>query len=189
MKVKNILVLSAKLTGQDEIAEYLEKGVAKDFSACEQETEKLLYAYNMTIYDLAADYAPLIKIYEKENAMQVYYSEFSDHPLDVYSVCDEKGNELAYEHNDSGIAFDKLQNKVIVKYFYVPDERGLNDECDYGDLDRITPRAISLGVAAEYLRAKGIFSQAAEMQKKFEESVRACVRPKGKLVLPKRRWV
>ena len=188
MKVKEILIMAAGLLGQDELRGYLENGVCHDISGCEEECDMLLSAYNAALHDVAADFAPLIHTFVAENAAEVNFSALEDIPTELVSVCDENGDPLFYERAEDRITFKSPVPKVVVKYVYLPYGRKLTDEFDYGYFDKITPRAISLGAAAEYLRMKGAKVQANEMQKRFDVCVRSCVRPKGKLVLPKRRW-
>lgn len=189
MKVKNVLSLAAELVGLDDTITYLESGVSDDAPSREEEIKKLLAAYNMALVDAATDFAPLVKKKVTENAEEILFSALSDIPVEIISVTDANGDELPYIADMTGVHLKKTAATAVVEYRYVPDRRSADDDLDYGFADRITPRALSLGTAAEYLRCAGESSKANEFRAKFEESLRACLRPRGKLVLPGRRWV
>ncbi|MBP5308386.1 MAG: hypothetical protein J6Z34_04540 [Clostridia bacterium] len=189
MLVKRIISLAAEIIGLDDEVKYLLGGVTDDLPSREEETEKLLSAYNAALCCVATDYAPLVKRLVAENTKEIPFSAFSDIPAEILSVNDKYGFGVSYTQSAAGVTLDKTRPVTVIEYRYIPEDRGIDDECDYGFFDKITPRALAEGTAAAYLRAAGEFSKAAEWRKAFEESVRACLKPRGKLVLPKRRWL
>ena len=189
MKVKDIIISAAAQLGLEETVGYLNSGVASDADARENEIGKLLQAFNLTMADISSDYCPLVRSVCFTNAEGILFSNVRDSIVEIISVTDGEGNRIEFENLVSEIKFDRTYPSAILTYSYMPDARGVADDCDYEEGKPITSRALTLGTVAEYLRLAGAYDHAARWSERFENSVRACMRPKGRIVMPKRRWL
>lgn len=188
MKVKTVLKFAAENIGEDELAKYFSGEAADDLPTRKEESGAMLSAYMRALSECASDYEPLYKK-EKHEGKEIYFSSLSDRPLEILSVEDETGRPLEYDQFYDRLALAPPANSAVVGYRYIPEERGEDDELDYGVFARLTPRVIAMGTASEYLYARGDKSGALEMRQKFMSGVRGCLMPNKKLVLPRRKWL
>ena len=189
MKVKDIIISAADQLGLDETVEYLKNDVAADTNARESEVNKLLGAFNLTMADICSDYCPLVRSVCFSDTDGILFSNVRDSIVEIVSVTDGEGKNIDFENRVSEIRLNGRYDRVILTYSYMPDARELDDDCDYAEGKPITSRALALGTVAEYLRLTGAYDHASRWAEKFESSLRACMRPKGKIVMPKRRWL
>lgn len=188
MKVNDILIEACKMIGKEDVSVYLQSGISDDVPNAEGEKDKLLTAYKLALEDACVNFEPLEKAIIVTDANTVPFSLFEDRPLEVLSVRDERGRDVEYSINVDGIALDKNYSTLIVMYRYTPIARTVDDEFEYGCLKKTTPIAIAMGVASEYLAISGAVSEARSWRSKYEKAMFACMRPKGKRVMPGRRW-
>ena len=188
MKIKNVIKLAAELVGRLDISEYLDNGLTEDVSASKEDVDRFLSAYNSALLFTASEFEPLSAFYRAEGVDSVLFSDLKDRAIGVISVKDEMGNELDYEIKIDRLALKKQQSVAIVCYRYLPEDRGLDGETDYGLASKITPRVLAYGTAAEFCQMSGDVAGYKQWREKFERGALACVRPRGKLLLPKRRW-
>lgn len=188
MTIKNVLKLSAELIGRQDIAEYLERGVTEDVTASEEEVSKLLSAYNSALLYAAADFEGLFTSVRLENVSEVEFACLNERVIAITTVKDDFGNDLPYEIKTDRLVLKGVQPSVIVWYRYLPTDREISDEVDYGYSNKITPRVLAYGTVAEYYLFVGQTVEYKTWREKFERSALACVRRTGKLILPKRRW-
>ena len=188
MKVKEILKLACMMIGKEQTAAYLSGEHVADKAVEEAETTKLLTAYGMALERTAGEYEPLTAADVFSNAETVRFADFKERPMEIISVKDEMGDDVEFSIKIDGIAFNKPLPSVCVRYRYLPGSRDVESECDYGYGYKITPKVLAYGTAAEYLSIVGAHTAAEAWLGKYERGVRACLHPKGVLVLPKRRW-
>ncbi len=188
MKVKDVLIMAARIIDDAETEKFIESGIALNIEVAKENADKLLNAYNFVNADLACEYEKLIIKEKFENFSEISVSQLKEIPREIVCFTDEKGYEVKYEVMGGKIISDRVIDTAIITYSYVPKERGFEDDTDYKELNRITPRAIALGTAAEYLFNAGAYTGAAETGKKFKEVVSACLRTSGKKVIPRRSW-
>lgn len=187
MKVKNILLLAAEITGNDGVKDFIKNGVASDTDTAKRDTEKLLDAYNFVNSELAGEYEKLYIKEKAENVSEVELSALKEYPYEIVSVEGADGFPVRFNIKDGKIALEN-NGTVVVFYRYIPKKKGLEDEADYGELSRITPRTLALGTAREFLFNCGAYTYAAEVDAKFKQALNACLKPRGRRVIPQRSW-
>ena len=187
MKVRNILKLAAGITGKNDAEEFLEKGSAPDCETARMDAERLLKAYNLLNAELAGEYEKLYVKEKLEAADGASLSGFKEYPFEIVSVETDDGFPMKYDVKD-GKLVTGTKCPAIVFYRYIPKERGFDDEVDYGELSRISPRTLALGTAREFLFDGGAYSAAAEVDEKFKKALNACLKPRGRKIIPQRSW-
>ena len=188
MKVKEILSLAAGLLSKTEVQSFLDRGESADVTASENEVNDLILAYGMMM-EVAARREPLMRVCTLQGVSFVPYADLPDRPVEILSVTDEVGREIKHELKTDGISLNQAAGLVRVQYCYVPMGRGLDDECDYGPMNKLTPLVLAYGVASEYLALKNSLALAGVWLERFEKGMASCITPKGKRVMPRRSWL
>lgn len=184
MKVKEILEWASVELGVWETVKAYINGEANDVG--EQETTRLVTAYNLVENELALDYFPLIKAETFENAEEgVAFARFANDPVRILRVkAFESGEEVPFT-----LFTDRLvaKGKVTVEYRYVPEAKATGDACEVGE--KVTKHLLVYGVLANYLASVGEYVQASAWEKKYKTAmVLAQGISKGK-TMGSRRWV
>ncbi|MBQ8684977.1 MAG: hypothetical protein IJ514_02250 [Clostridia bacterium] len=180
--VEIILAAATELGIADDVQAALEEGA----TAGEADAKNLLRCFNLVENELALDYLPLVAEESfKTDTGAVYFSEFSRSVSRILKVCDGSGNAVAFK-----IFPDYLKtqpDEVVVRYAYVPKEKGFTDESDFKAYASV--RLFAYGIAAEYSLASGLFEEAAVWDKKYKEAITAAYRSHPCKAMASRRWV
>lgn len=183
MTVKEILKAAAVELGMaDEIDGYL-NGV--DASG-NKVVADLLRCFNLVENELAIDYLPLYAEEEVETDTGAVFFAFLSKPVvRVIRVCDEWGNDAPFRLFPEYI---KTQaGKIVVRYTYTPEEKGLEDDCDFPAYASL--RLFAYGIASEYSLASGLFEESAVWDKKYKDAIQATYRSSTCRRIRSRRWV
>ena len=184
MKVKEVVLETAKLLELSEVEEYVTEGLGNG----KEEAGKLVSCFNRLEKDLALNYVPLIM----EDSFMinngcVVYKDFPQNPLRIISVADEKGKRLPFQIFPTEICVETDEKTVIIKYAYIPEEKSLLDDSDYETYVSIA--LMAYGVAAEYCATRGLYEEAAFWDKKYKESVAKSYTFKRGGRMQSRKWV
>jgi len=186
MKIKEILVLASKHLGRSGIEEYLKTGTCDDEVSMKEDLDHLAVCYNAVMEGLSHK-EPTCEVLLKENASEVLFSELKEGAVEVLSVTDKNGNAKEYEIKTDRIVLKKT-GTVKVVYAFVDRFASLDGECPYGSMNRITPNAIALGIASEYLALRGSYAQAEVLLNRYVKAVNECLKPRGKRIIAGRMW-
>lgn len=186
MKIKEILILASKYLGRSGIEEYLTTGVCDNEESMKEDIEHLILCYNTVMEELSHK-EPTCEVFVKENAKDVLFSELKEGAVEVLSVTDKNGNSKEYELKTDRITLKKV-GTVRVVYAYVGRCASIEDECVYGSMNKITPNAIALGIASEFLALRGSYVQSEVLFERFVKAVNECLKPRGKRIIAGRMW-
>ena len=80
------------------------------------------------------------------------------------------------------------QNEVVCEYYYSPNIKGLDDECELCNV--LVPKtAIAYGVATEFCLIKGMFEEGSTWHQKYVNSLQKYIKPKKCRNLKCRKWL
>jgi hypothetical protein len=131
-----------------------------------------LKCYNLVEHELATEYFPILevdKFFHVED--KIYFKDFSRNPYMLKGVQDFHGDSVSFRLAPEYINLIKNYNggTFFVKYYYLPEEKGLQSRCTYG-ADYI--HIVKYGVAAEYCLAMGNFELAKIYNDKYKERIK-----------------
>lgn len=160
MKAREIIQLSAELLG---------------IELTEENTDLLLHCYNLVENELAMDYIPLRavdKVFIAEN--KIKYADLKNKPyriLDIQSVLEHQNEEIKYKLFPEYIELAKNYNGhcLYIRYNYIPKEKGVQDNCDYGLMLKDT---LKYGICSEYCLMQGDYEQGAVWGNKYKNAVK-----------------
>jgi len=186
MTIKGLLGIAAEMLGEKDVSGYLEGNVPDDSAYCEDTTALLKRCYDVVADELACEYFPLKKTecFDATDG-QIEYSDFSEKPVGIESVCDEKGNKLPYK-----AVIDRLNvygHKVFVTYRFKPRIKALDDDADFAD-GVIGEYAICYGIATEFCIERGRLSDAELWNGKYDRALRGRLAERRKLKIRARKW-
>lgn len=182
MKVKQIVSLAARLAEREDLTEYL-KGDLYD-PASEREIERLIECFRIVEQDIATGYLALTtkESMETEDG-KIFYASLQKPVVSV----------LRTEVNDVGVPFivypDRIETKrgkVDVVYSYLPNEKGLEDDCEF--LKRIPISVVAYGVVSEYCLMNGLYTEASLFDQKYKDSLSSLCAVSPKRRMGARRW-
>lgn len=132
----------------------------------------LVRCYNLVEQELATDYFPILevdKFFHVED--KIYFKDFSRNPYMLKGVQDFHGDSVSFRLAPECIKLVKNYDggTFFVKYYYLPEEKGLQSRCTYG-ADYI--HIVKYGVAAEYCLAVGNFELAKIYNDKYKERIK-----------------
>ena len=181
MKVKEIVLAAATLTGSEKVTAYLEGG---EGAQADGETlaaaDKFVRLCNIVISELAGSYIPMVRT-ERVTAVngRIYFTSLSMRALKIRAVYDASGRKLFYTLHPEYI--EPRGSAAQAEYEYLPDNLGLTDETGYTEKD-ITAGVLSYGLAAEYCLAEGRFEEAVLWRKRYAEGVMSFALPRGGVI-------
>ena len=143
MKVKQIMASAARLCGRQDMAEFLEKGIAEELSAAEREAETLLKCYNLAENEIALDYLPLENTETVGSDGEIPFRALSFPPVEILAVRGESGEKLPFTVGAECIRV--REGKVRVHYSYRPRVKNMSDEAESNS--RAGERVLALGTA------------------------------------------
>ena len=137
-----------------------------------EDLEVWLKCYNLVEQELATDYFPILEIdkfFHIDN--KIYYKDFYRSPYLIRGIQDFRGDKVDYTLVTDGILIKKNYDggTFFVKYYYLPEEKGLYSTCTYG-ADYI--HIVKYGVAAEYCLATGNYDLAKIYIDKYKERIK-----------------
>ncbi len=182
-RVKDVLALAASVCGREDLARYLCSGKGEDAAALEAEADLLLRCYNMTEYELANDYLPLLRRERFCSEGKIAYSAFSREPAEIVCVRGEGGQRLRFAAEEDGIRV--RAGEVTVEYACRPCVKRAEDapESAAGGA-----RLLALGTACEFALMNGRLEAASLLDKRYRAAIAAACRTKGGR-LRMRRWI
>ena len=183
MKIKEVVLSAARLLGiEEEVAAYF----ADTDTLGKKNAELLTTCFHLVENELAIDYLPLIneETYSTETG-QILYSWLQKRVLRVLEVRNLQGDSLPFKIFPKYLTTQP--STVCVRYTFVPEEKDVDGECEYGE--NVSKRLLAFGVATEYCLAMGLFEEAAVWDRKYKdaiESVRSLAPYKR---ISSRRWI
>ncbi len=182
IKVKEVLSAAAEMAGMSELAKEIESGGAKEETA-----ELLVRCFNLIENEVALDYFPLTaKERLPVHNSEIAYASLSHTPINIVSVTSVSGMGIRFDLLTDSIGLREAVSEAIVEYAFAPVAKKLGDASDFEG--KISARLLSLGVAAEFMLARGLFSEASVFDKKYREALRAAAVVRHRLALRARRW-
>lgn len=174
MKVKEVLAVAAELLGiSDDVATALNGGSGEG----SDKVNGLLSCFQLVENGLALDYLPLVAEETVSVADgKVLYALLKKKVARILAVKDLCGNAVAFALYPTYLRVG--EEKAVVRYAFLPDKKGLEEESDYQSCASVA--TLAYGVASEFCMAHGLYAEGAVWEKKFKESVaRACARKHG----------
>ena len=168
MKIKEIIELSARISDNEKVCDYLTKGASEyDDQGAEKETELYLRCLNIVISELAVDYSAF-RIKEKISTESgiIEYSSLSENAIEIISVVDEYGNKLAYKLTPTYLK--TTPNTVTIEYTYIPKSFKLDGEVELSN-KKVTLSLMASGVAGEYVLVSGDYAKGMALIEKYHE--------------------
>lgn len=184
MKVKEVMLICARLLKEENAVKYLTGEAASDVSEAQRFCDDLIRFYDMTAEELACEYFPLEKLEEVSSNGKIKISSLEKTAIEIVSVEDEFGNKLPYKLiNDS---LETQTGNVKVKYRYKPKPAKEDDECPFSALPGGYVTAYAM--AAEYCLENGLTGEAAVWQNKYSAAIRGRAAERRRLTIKARRW-
>ncbi|MGN0818998.1 MAG: hypothetical protein ACI4M6_01185 [Christensenellaceae bacterium] len=151
-----------------------------------KEVEKLLSCYNLVVSELCEEYLPVIHTETMQSASgRFYFTDFARTPLEIKAVFNVAGDEITYKKTPLYIQTDC--NEAIVSYVYYPETAALNDESVYTGT-KISQRILALGVSREYLLLSGLYEEAVNFDKRFQDSLAQVLLKNSGAIIRARSW-
>jgi hypothetical protein len=146
--------------------------VEGDLNIDGEDIDLWLKCYNLVEQELATDYFPILevdKFFSVED--KIYYKDFSRKAYMIKGIQDFHGDSVSFRLTPEYIKVKKNYEggTFFVKYYYIPEEKGLYSTCAYG-ADYI--HIVKYGVAAEYCLATGEFELAKIYSDKYKERIK-----------------
>ncbi len=159
MTVKDIVKKVAVFLDRKDVVEYLETGATENYLAVLEDVKLLQNCYNVVGEEIASLYYRFKAVEKLSPSLDgvVKLSNFSNNPLAIISVKDDKGNKINAKILPTEIVTD--QKNVTVEYYYVPSYKKLDDISDFKGTP-ITDRILSYGILTEYYLIKGGYEEA-----------------------------
>lgn len=180
MKLKEIIEIALTYLGDDE--PYVSEQTSKH-----PKIQLLIKCANLVIKEIACDYIPLIQ----EEIIQIKdgkfdYDSFPMRVREVLKVTDlDSGVRVKFRQNPNYCNVEMSKN-ALVKYSYIPDDIGVDDECVLSP--KISAKTLALGVAAEYSLIEGLYEQSVMFGEKFREDIKGACRRNCELRMRPRVW-
>ena len=183
MTVGEIISLGALLSGKDDISADFAAG---DANGNDAEIKKFFTAYNLTVSELSEEVEPLIKTETiVTDGGKILFTELSEKIKRIIDI-KENGRTVAFK------VFPQyaLTSAAVaeVTYAYSPEYVSSGEEiCPY-DERTFSKRTLATAVAAEYLLTIGLFDEAVNLRKRFEDEISAYAIRKKRGKMKKRTW-
>ena len=183
MKIKEVVLSAARLLGiEEEVAAYF----ADTDTLGKKNAELLTTCFHLVENELAIDYLPLIneETYSTETG-QILYSWLQKRVLRVLEVRNLQGDSLPFKIFPKYLTTQP--STVRVKYTFVPEEKDIEGECEYGE--NVSKRLLAFGVATEYCLAMGLFEEAAVWDRKYKDAIESVRSVAPYKRISSRRWI
>ena len=184
VKVKTVVTLAAEMLGAKERVERYVNGTGD--SEDQRIADALVSCYNLVETEIATDRVPIV-VEEKLEAYEnfIYYTDFSETPAFILSVCDRFGCEA--EAKIGAKAIEVPKGLYTVRYAKIPSEKSMDDNSEL--LMNVSARTLAYGVAAEYCLHTGAYAEHAVWEKKYRESLAVDTRSRRAKFVKGRKWV
>ena len=187
MKIRELLALTCVLLGKTDAEDYLEKGQCSNVVAAEEEIKYLLAAYESAM-ETAAAVEPLVAEYSAQNVKGISYNDMPGRVTAVLSVKEGQDRPVEYTLKMGRIELSDHKADVTVSYEYIPQGKTIDDDMDYREHHKHTPRVLSYLVAAEYLALKGSHILASVWLERYKNGIAACSKSLKGGVIKRRLW-
>ncbi len=189
MKAIDIIKLAARYIGQKDLLATTTLGGETAPTIQQTETiETLTECVCDVVETLAVMHFPLK--YKEEISIDDGVLNFSDLEKSVCEVIkleDEFGMNVEFEAFPQSIHAPK--GNYTITYNFIPERiDGLNSTLEV-NMEKVTPRLLTLGVVSRYYLFCGMYSDAEAWQKTFLSLVLSQQRSKRNQVIKKRRWI
>ena len=176
MKVKEILITAAELSGRRDLADFLaERGFCADANESAHDAELLLRCYNLTENEIALDYLPLLRTQTMHSDGTIAYGSFEQPPVEIIGVRNGRGFKEKFSLEESGIVLPV--GEFSITYSYRPAVKKMNDAPQLnrkGDA-----RLLALGTASEFSLMNGSFDTASLLDKRYRDALACACRERG----------
>ena len=184
MKIRELLADVAKILEDEELANAILTSSENQNQTYKIKTERLLYAYNLVLGDVALNYlAPTFT--EKVVGKIFNTDELSNVCKKIISVVDESGNAVKFKVDKNQIYLSK--NEGFVTYEYIPKFKGIEEDFEY-EAKIISKRAFCYGVCAEYCLFCSRVDEAQNWESKFRQAVEVIIDHRPKRLKAGARW-
>ena len=188
MTVKEIIILTAEMIGEDEVVSYLSGGAPNDAVYAKKTAELLLRCYNYINDEIACEYFP--QKYREEiksiNDGKIHFSNLEKTPFKILRVFAENGQKVPYKLINDYIKVNK--DSVVVEYLFKIPKETLDDE-SYFASTVIGPYTMAFGVASQFCIERGRVNESDIFQNKYMDALRGRLANRAPLQLPERRWI
>ncbi len=184
MKIKDIIKLSATYLNREDVLSYLEGNTQTVDENILFQIDTFTRCANVIISELASTYFPL---YTTEdfctNNKKVYYKDLSERVLSIEGVLDVNGKNYDYTHF---VEYFKTElSQGVVKYRYLPNNYGLEDEIGYSEKD-VAVRVLCFGTLGEFCLTERRFDESVMWRNRFTEEIASILAPKNAVVKQRR---
>ena len=184
MILKDIVLNSACLLNREHVVKFI-NGECSDNLDAKEQTDIFVFCANLVVNELASSFFAMKKTEKVSvNNGQIEYSVFSERPLEILSVENERGEQIPFK--ERGKCLELKGTKVFVTYKYLPPNYNLNDKVGFYD-NRISARILAYGVVAEVCLIERAFNESVSYRKRYSEEISKLILPKSKCVKA-RRW-
>ena len=182
MQLKEVIMTALTYLGDEEIA-------VDDKIVKHPKLDALVRCANIVIKEIATDYLPLIS-YEQVEVKdgKISYDALAYRAIEVLSVRDADTDiKSVFRHTPSYIQLvNKDMKRADVKYYYIPKDVGLDDECPLSP--QVSAKTAAMGVCSEFCLIEGLYEQSIVFADRFKDDLRSAVRRKGEITIKPRRW-
>ena len=135
---------------------------------------------NLVLNELACTYIPMV--IEEQICFsngKAFYKDFNKKVVKILDVSDQYGHSLDFVDKTEYLYVPATINqKLTVKYQYVPDNYSPMDTIGYTEKD-VSARVIAYGVASEYFIVQNDFEQAVIYHKRYVDEISLLNLPKN----------
>lgn len=180
MKMKEVVEIALTYLGDEDASVSAQ-------TAMHPKNQLLIKCVNLLLKEIACDYMPLV---DSEIVSIVdgkfNYDVFPHRIREVLKVVNlENGVDMKFVEKPQWCDV-KMANKAEVKYSYLPDDIGVEDECVMSP--KITSKTLALGVASEYCLIEGMYEQSVLYGDKFREEMKNVCRKNSEIRIKPRVW-
>lgn len=187
MTVKEILINSAIILGDNDLVSYLKDGVCENSSVTVNNLSILKTAYKLVLEEIASEYLDIVNTETfSVNNQELEYSNFTYSPIRIISVLDTSGQKTNAKIYPCHIKTDL--KSVTVKYAYIPKFNGLDDINPFENTV-ITERVLVYGICTEYNLIKGNFDLASVYHTKYYDALRGALKQRAVRRIRPRKWL
>lgn len=148
-----------------------------------KDVKTLVRCANLTYNELISDYLPIYKTETIEfKGGFCPYTALSEAIIDVFSL--KNGENIPYKLDATGIYADTKKAEIV--YSYSVDNLRLDSEIELGA--KITAKAFSLGVCAEFCLINNLFEESIAFEKRYKANLKELLRKKSEMRVKSRRW-
>lgn len=183
MKVRDIIKLTARMTGRNDVVDYLNGG--KGQTQTLETVAIMVELCNLVINELASLYIPLVNTeFVVFSYQYIPYSRLTEKVVRIRNVYDINGVSVKFNDAIQEVYANLLSG--YIEYEYSPSTYDLDSVIGYTEKD-VSAGIIAYGVSAEYSINQGLFEQAVMFHKRYVDGV-AEKRSLKNAVIKERSW-